>query len=134
MPEHLRNVRLSWIGFGWFVAVALTALALLALDSFGVVRVDGSFEAQWVALALVFGFTLAGFLVGTRINAAPVLHGLGIGAFSVAGWLVLNLVSRGYTGATAWDDLASWDVFVLLALQLSAAIVGVRLGVRWIRS
>src|SRR5690606_14828161 len=123
--------RPGWIAFGWFIAVSLTALVLLALAAARLVEADTPVEGVWVSLSNVFGFALAGFLVGTRVNAAPTLHGIGIGLFSLVAWAGLNLFLGEPTGLTAWDTLDAGVVVALLLLQMVAAIVGARMGVRW---
>jgi len=134
MPEHLHNVRASWIAFGWFIAVALTALAILALTVVDLVRPDTPAEQVWVSISMVFGFALAGFVVGWRVNAAPILHGLGMALFSIVAWVGLNLVLGEPTGVTAWDTLDVGATLTLLLLQTAAAVIGARLGVRRART
>jgi hypothetical protein len=133
MFESIRSVRPSWVAFGWFVAVAITSLVLLAMDAFGMMGGDEQTESLWVAVSLVVGFTGAGFLVGTRVVAAPVLHGVAIGMFSVLAWVAINLFVGEPTGEAAWRDLDARTLSGLLVLQAVAAVVGTRLGVRWRR-
>jgi hypothetical protein len=133
MSEHLRNVRPGWVGFGWFIAVALTALAVVVLTTLGLLRQGTASEGIWVAAALAGGFLVAGVFVGTRIAAAPLLNGLAMGLFSVLAWLALNLVLGEPTGASAWKALAPRTAVSLLVLQTAAAILGARAGVRWTR-
>jgi len=133
MVESIRSVRPSWVAFGWFVAAAITSLVLLAMDAFGMMTGEERTESLWVAVALVVGFTLSGFLVGTRVVAAPVLHGVAIGVFSLVAWVAINLFVGEPTGETTWRDLDARTLGGLLVLQAVAAVVGTRLGVRWRR-
>jgi hypothetical protein len=133
MHESIRSVRPSWIAFGWFIAAALASLILLALDVFGITGVDAEGESLWVAIALLIAFSVTGFFVGTRVVAAPILHGAGIGLFSLLAWAGINLFAGEPTGETTWRALDAATLGGLLLLQGVAAIVGTRLGVRWMR-
>jgi hypothetical protein len=133
MPEHLRNLRLGWIGFGWFVAVALTALAVVALSALDLLRQDTASEGIWVAGAIAVGFAIAGFFVGTRVAAAPLLTGVAMGVFSIVAWLAVNLLLGEPTNSAAWDALRPRTALSLLVLQTAAAVLGTRAGVRWTR-
>jgi hypothetical protein len=133
MHESLRSVRWSWIGFGWFIAVALTSLVLLALEAFGIIAVGAPGEALWVAIALVVGFLAVGLFVGTRVAAAPFLHGVGMGLFSLVAWFLVNLLVGEPMGQATWRSLEPLTLVGLLVLQTVAAVVGTRMGVRWVR-
>lgn len=133
MHEHVRNLRPAWIGFGWFIGVALTSLALFALTVLDLVRPDTPAEQVWVSVALVFGFALAGYFVGTRVAAAPILHGVAMGLFSLVAWAGLNLLAGEPVGVTAWDSLDAGSAFSLLSMQIAAAVIGARFGVRSMR-
>lgn len=133
MHEHFRNLRLGWIAFGWFIAVSITSLLLLTLTAFGITGPDAAGEPLWVAASLLVGFLVTGFFVGTRVNAAPILHGVAIALFSLGAWVVVNLVGEPF-GQTSWGSLPAGAVAGLLALQGAAAVTGTRLGVRWMRT
>ncbi len=134
MNESIRSVRPSWIGFGWFLAVSVGSFLLVVLDLIGLVGDDVQGESLWVAVAILISFSITGFFVGTRVNAAPVLHGLGMGLFSLVAWVLINLFLGEPTGVTTWRALEPNVLAGLLVLQAVAAIVGTRLGVRWARS
>lgn len=131
MHEHFHNVRLSWVAFGWFIAVALTGLEIVALASLDLVRAGAPVEGAWVAVAIAVGFLLSSFYMGTRVAAAPVLNGLLMALFSIVAWLALNLFLGEPTGVTAWDTLPLGSAIVLLAIQAVASVLGARAGVRW---
>ena len=133
MFESVRSVRAGWIGFGWFIAVALTSVILLGMIWLGLIQAEAPTEGLGVALALLFGFIAAGFFVGTRVNAAPILHGLGMGIMSVIVWFALNLLAGEPTDSDAWGAISPGVALGLLALQTAAAIVGTRAGVRFAR-
>jgi hypothetical protein len=133
MTEHIRNIRLAWVGFGWFIAAALTGLFLVVLSALDLVRAGAPVEGAWVAIALAVAFLFSGFYVGTRIAAAPVLNGVAMALVSVVVWLALNLLLGEPTGVTAWDTLPGGTALTLLALQAVAAVLGARAGVRWTR-
>lgn len=133
MFESVRSLRPGWIAFGWFIAAALTSLILFVLTVMRVIRPEAPTEGVGVAVSLLTGFFVAGFFVGTRVNAAPVLHGLGMGLCTVAVWFVLNLfVGQGFGGG-AWDAIDGGVAGALLGLQTAAAMVGARSGVRFSR-
>jgi len=129
--EALANLRPSWIAFGWFIAVAVSALVILGFVALGVMSPDTSEpENLWVAIALVAGFVTGGWFVGVRTGVAPILHGLGIGLFSFVVWMIVNLLPGEATGWTTWRGLPTVQAYALIALQMVAAIVGARIGVR----
>ena len=133
MFESARSLRPGWIGFGWFIAAALTSVLLFGMTALQMIRPEAPTEGMGVSVALMTGFFVAGFFVGTRVNAAPVLHGLGIGLFSVLVWLGLNLVVGEGLGGAAWDSIPGGVAAALLTLQTAAAMVGTRAGVRFAR-
>jgi hypothetical protein len=134
MPERIRDLRPTWVAFGWFLAAAIASLILIAFTSFGLLSADSDGEALWVGLAILLGFFGAGFFVGSRAGVAPLLHGLAIGLFSLVAWLVLNLLLGEPTGETTWRSLEPVTLGGLLVLQAVAAVVGARVGVRWTRT
>jgi putative membrane protein (TIGR04086 family) len=128
-------VRPSWIAFGWFIAAAVTALVLLVLYALGLAddqqaTADGD---MWAGLAMVIGFFTGGFFAGARVGAAPALHGVGIGVFSLVVWLLANLFFGEVAALSPWTALPLAATAMLLALQTVAAIVGARAGIRWTR-
>jgi hypothetical protein len=131
MHEHLRNVRVSWAGFGWFIAVAITSLELVALSALDLVRAGAPIEGASVAIAVAVGFLVSSFYMGTRVAAAPVLNGLLMAFFSVIAWVGLNLFLGEPTGVSAWDTLPLTSAVILLAIQAVASVLGARAGVRW---
>ena len=131
MFESVRSLRPAWIGFGWFIAIALTSLGLFVMIWLGIISGDAPTEGMGVSLALLVGFFLGGFFVGTRVNAAPMLHGLAMGLCSVVAWLALNLLAGG--ASDAWNAVPLSVALGLLALQAAAAVVGARAGVRLAR-
>ena len=133
MFESVRSVRPGWIGFGWFIAAALTSVLLFVLTVLDMIRPEAPTEGIGVAVSLLVGFFLAGFFTGTRVNAAPVMHGVGIGLFSVIVWFGLNLFAGEGFGGAAWDSIPAGIAASLLALQTAAAVVGARAGVRFAR-
>jgi hypothetical protein len=134
MRESLRSVRWSWIGFGWFIAAGIVSLILLALAAFDIIGGEADGETVWIALAMVVGFYISGFFVGTRVVAAPVIHGVGMGLFSLLAWVAINLFVGTPMGETTWRSTDVATLGGLLLLQLVAAIVGTRMGVRWMRA
>jgi hypothetical protein len=133
MAESLREVRPTWVAFGWFIGFALAAVGVLALTAADLIRPDTDAENFWISVSLALGFGLAGFIVGVRVRAAPLLHGLGMGLFSLVVWLLLNLFVGEPTGSTAWSVMSFGSGFMLVVLHTAAAMIGVRMGVRWTR-
>ncbi|HET6230747.1 MAG TPA: hypothetical protein VFE05_11810 [Longimicrobiaceae bacterium] len=131
--EHLQNVRPSWVAFGWFVSACVTALAVFVLIRFGLVESNGDAPGGWMALAFFVGFFVGGWFTGGRTGAAPILHGVGIGLFSVIVWLAANLLLRGFSGAS-WSALSPTLTAGLLLLQMAAAAIGARIGSREARA
>jgi hypothetical protein len=129
----LHEIRPTWIAFGWFIAVAVTGVVLLALTAFGLVEAGAEPANSWVAAAMLLGFLAGGMMTGARVGTAPVLHGLGIGLFSIVAWLLLNLLLGEPTGATAWHAMPTAIAAALLGLQTAAAVIGARIGLRLAR-
>jgi len=132
MFESVRSLRPAWIGFGWFIAVALTSLLVFVLTVVDFIQPEAPTEGMGVAVALMVGFLVAGFFVGTRVNAAPILHSLAMGLLSVVVWLGLNLFV-GEDAGDAMDTFSGGVAGSLLALQIASTIVGARAGVRFAR-
>ena len=126
--EHLQNVRPSWVAFGWFVSVAVASLLLLAMNASGMVT-DQSGGSPWTVVALLVGFTMGGFLTGARAGAAPILHGVAMGLFSVVVWLLANVVGELVSAAT-WDNINPAIYAGGLLVQIVAAAVGAHIGSR----
>jgi hypothetical protein len=133
MSTLLAGLRPGWIPFGWFVCAAISSVVLFGFIALGLVSGDPEGADPWVAAALVTGFFFGGLFVGTRVAAAPVLHGLAIGAFTLVVWLVANLLLGEPTDQTAWAGPGAVAVAALMVLHTTAAVVGARIGVRWVR-
>lgn len=123
------GIRPSWIAFGWFIAAAVTALLLLALESVRMLEPATTTARVWVAAALAVGFFVGGYVAGARAGTAPIVHGIAIGLFSVVVWLGANLLGE-LAGTTAWSELSAVDAVLLILLQAVAAVVGARIGAR----
>jgi hypothetical protein len=130
--ERFSDIRPSWIAFGWFIAAAVASLLIMAFVVLGLVTWDTlDTGGLWTAVAILVGFVVGGFFAGVRSGTAPVLHGLGIGLFSLVIYFLANLLAGEPTGVTAWGGLPPLQAAGLLTLQTAAAVVGARLGVRW---
>ncbi len=133
MPsERLHNLRPTWIAFGWFIAAAASALVLLALIALRVLPAwdTGPEVDVWTAFAFLIGFVVGGFFVGLRVRSAPILHGLGIGLFSLVVWILVNLIFVDPADPAAWYALPLSSAIALLLIQTVSAIVGARIGRR----
>jgi len=131
MPsEHIRNLRLSWVFFGWFTAVALASLALLVLDRTGLLAgTPGGF--LW-GLSVMLAFLAGGAFTGYGVDAAPDLHGVAIALFSVVAWIVAALLASAFAPGSA-GFASPLQPLVLLAIQAASAVLGARMGVRFRR-
>ena len=127
--EQLRDVRPTWVAFGWFAAVSVAGLALVILVSLGLLSRNSDDTGGWMVLSFVVGFFSGGWLVGWRTGAAPVLHGVGIGLFSLVVWLVLNLVAQAL-GLPAWIGLTAKGGTIVLLAQVGSAVAGAWYGAR----
>jgi hypothetical protein len=125
--EHLENVRPSWVAFGWFVGVAVMSLLLIALISVGIIPRGGEIGLGWVLLTVGVGFLAGGYLTGMRTRAAPILHAVGIGLFSVVFWFVANLIAGATLQAAEWKVPAASAAGAVL-FQIIAAALGARLA------
>ncbi len=121
--EHLQNVHLGWVTAGWLIAAAVTSLVVIALAGVGIVAPEGSMSAAGSILAVVVGFYVGGMFTGFRSIDAPILHGIAIGIYTLAAWLVLNLVASLVAGAP-WQRLTPTAAAAGLLLQMAAAVAG----------
>ncbi|MFQ5747692.1 MAG: hypothetical protein ACE5HF_10830 [Gemmatimonadota bacterium] len=130
--EHLRNVQLSWIAFGWFIALSVAASVILLLLGAGLVGGNRGGAPAGLALAVAVGWLVGGFITGFKTAAAPILHGAAIALFTFVAWFLLNLLFGGLTtGTQAWEFLNARATAVALLAQAVAAIAGCWLGYRY---
>ncbi|HEX2188553.1 MAG TPA: hypothetical protein VHG51_06615 [Longimicrobiaceae bacterium] len=125
--EHLQNVRPSWVAFGWFAAAAVAGLALVGLSAVGILHPTADSGGAWAMLAVLVGFFCGGWLVGWRTGEAPVLHGVGIGLFSLVVWFLANLLAS-LLGITGWTGFNPTLAAAALLLQIAAAVFGAWYG------
>lgn len=129
--EHLQNVRPTWVAFGWFLGAAAFSLVFFALVAVGLLQDDGGAGGGiWILMAMFLGFMAGGYFTGLRVGAAPILHGVAIGLFSVVVWFVANLVAGETLDASAWSSLAPEFAAGVILLQIFAAAMGARIGSR----
>ena len=129
--EHLNNVRPSWVAFGWFLSAAATGAAIIGLLALGLLPWDDTSSGNgWLIPAFFVGFFVGGWFTGLRTGAAPILHAVGIGLFSLVVWLIANLFFGEATDATAWKALPPALTAGLLLLQMVAAALGAWIGSR----
>lgn len=130
--EHLRNVQLSWVAFGWFVALAVASGVIMVLAGVGLLDRSEAGDAVGVALAVTVGWAVGGFITGFKTAAAPILHGGAMAGFTFVAWFLLNLAFGGITtGAEAWEHLTVRAAALALLVQGVAAIAGCWLGYRY---
>lgn len=130
--EHLRNVQISWVAFGWFVGLAVAAAVLLLLAGAGFSRLGGVAEVAALAVAVAVGWFGGGFIVGFKAAAAPILHGAAMALFTFVAWFVLNLVFGGITtGVSAWEYFGGRSLAAALLVQMAAAVAGCWAGYRY---
>lgn len=129
--EHLQNVRPAGVLFGWFVSVAVVSLLALLLAATGMVDPEAtSSGGLWGVLAIGIGFLTGGWLVGSRLGVAPILHGVAMGIVSVLVWFLANLVAGETVADSAWVTGSEAYYAGLLLLQIVAAALGARIGSR----
>lgn len=130
--EHLRNVRFSWVAFGWFIGLAVASGVLLLLAGLRLLDRSVTGDALGVAFAAAVGWAVGGFMTGFKAAAAPVLHGAAMAGFTFVAWFVLNLTFGGITtGAEAWEHLTMRTAALALLIQGVAAIGGCWAGYRY---
>ena len=127
--EHLQNVRLPWVLFGWFVSVAVVSLLALVLAATGMVDTEATTGGVWGVIAIAVGFGVGGWLLGARAGVAPILHGVAMGIVSLLVWFLVNLIGE-VLDATTWNDGTPAFYAGMLITQIAAAILGARLGSR----
>lgn len=130
--EHLRNVQISWIAFGWFVGLAVAMAVLLLLAGAGLLGPNRAGELLVLTAAVAVGWFVGGFIVGFKAAAAPILHGAAMALFTFVAWFALNLAFGGLTtGASAWEFLGGRSLAAALLVQVLAAIAGCWVGYRY---
>jgi hypothetical protein len=130
--EHLRNVRFSWVAFGWFVGFAVASSLVLALAALGILDRSAVVDAFGMAISVAVGWVVGGFITGFKTAAAPILHGASMALFTFVAWFVVNLMFGGITtGASAWEAISVRGAALALLVQGVAAIVGCWLGYRY---
>lgn len=130
--EHLRNVNISWVAFGWFVAFSVTSSVVLLFVGLGLMDRGMTGEALAVAVAVAFGWGVGGFITGYRTAAAPILHGSAMALFTFVVWFVVNLVVGGLTtGIDAWEGLPPRVTALALLVQGAAGVAGCWAGYRY---
>ncbi|HEX5725079.1 MAG TPA: hypothetical protein VFX98_06410 [Longimicrobiaceae bacterium] len=133
--EHLQNVRPSWVAFGWFIGAAVFSLLTLAMIAAGILDTEGArpADAFWLLLAMFLGYMVGGYFTGARVGAAPILHAVGIGLFSVVFWFVVNVAGEPF-GGDAWRSLSPAFFAGVILLQIFSAATGARIGSRAARA
>jgi len=130
--EHLRNVSVSWIAFGWFVGFAVASSLILMLAAIGILDRSAAVDAAGVAASVALGWVVGGFITGFKTASAPILHGASMALFTFVAWFVVNLLFGGITtGASAWEALSVRVAALALLVQGAAAILGCWLGYRY---
>lgn len=130
--EHLRNVQISWIAFGWFVGFAVASSLLLLMAGAGILDESFSRDAFLVGASVAIGWAVGGFITGFKTAAAPILHGAAMALFTFVAWFAVNLVFGGLTtGVDAWEALSIRVAAVALLVQGVAAVAGCWLGYRY---
>jgi len=130
--EHLQNVKLGWVFFGWFVALSVSSSLVLVLISSGFLPRSSTASDLLVAASVAIGWFLGGFFTCYRTAAAPILHGSAIALFTFVAWFILNLVLGGLTtGLDAWEQINIRGATIALLIQGVAAIAGSWVGYRY---
>jgi hypothetical protein len=130
--EHLRNVHLSWVAFGWFVGFSVASSLILALAAVGFLDGGAAADAVGVAASVAIGWAVGGFITGFKTAAAPILNGASMALFTFVAWFVLNLLFGGITtGLEAWEGITMRTAALALLVQGAAAIAGCWLGYRY---
>ena len=127
--EHLQNVRWGTVALGWFIAAAVTSLAVFAMIAVGVLSRDGHGGTVWGLIATAAGFFAGGWFMGMRAGRAPILHAVAVGLFSLLVWFLVNLLPGEMLDAESWDVGAAYAAGLIL-LQIVAAAVGGSMGAR----
>ena len=130
----MRRLHIGWVAIGWLLAISITSVLVLALSAIGIVGGVPEDESTGIGLAVAVGFMIAGFIVGLKLGAAPILHGVAMGLFSIVAWFLTNLLLGEPIGATTWRSMDFGTFLGILVLQIAAAVVGARIAVRWVRS
>jgi hypothetical protein len=130
--EHLQNVEPGWVFFGWFIGAAVFSLLLMGMMVTGLVDEETATSA-WMLIAVFLGYVGGGFVIGMRTGAAPILHAVGVGLFSLVFWLAANLLASGL-GAATWRSTAPEWVVGGILLQMIATGTGHHLASREARA
>lgn len=128
--EHLQSIRWGLIGMAWMVGASIAALLLTALIATNVVDPDSAIGVRVAIGCIAIGFFTAGLYAGLRAKAAPILHGVSIGLFSLLVWFLLNVVSAVAFPDFGWSALTPNMAIGLVLVMIVSAILGARAGYR----
>jgi hypothetical protein len=131
--EHLQNVRVGLVALGWFIGAALVSLIAIGLIAVGILTADDVGGTMWGVLAIVAAFFVAGWYVGMRAGAAPILYAVAIGLFSLLVWFVVNLIPGQLLHAESWSAGSAYTAGLLI-VQIVASAAGGLLASREARA
>jgi hypothetical protein len=126
--EHLQNVRPGWIMAGWLIAVAVTSVAIFVFVLLGFTGDAGARDTAWAVLAVAAGFLVGGWFTGYSTQEAPILHGIAIGLMSLVAWVLLNMAMVVAFRGAEWEALTAAATVAVIFTQITAAVVGCRVG------
>jgi hypothetical protein len=129
--EHLNNVRASYVGWGWLVAIASASLFVLVFIALGVLDIESSTGGRWIAIAVTLGFFAGGAFVGFMVALAPILHGILIGLTSLVVWALVNGIVSAFFPEFTWNTLNGPLTVNVILVQMVGAVLGARLGYRY---
>src|ERR1700756_4493330 len=102
--EHLQNVRPGLVGLGWFIGAAIVSLLTIALIAVGILPPDGLGGTVVGVVVIAAGFFAAGWYVGMRAGAAPILYAVAMGLFSLVLWFIVNLLPGQLLHSASWGN------------------------------
>jgi uncharacterized membrane protein len=122
--EHLTNVRPGLVALGWFIGAALVSGIAIALIAVGILTADTAGGTVWGVAAIAVAFFAAGWYVGFRAGAAPILYAVAMGLFSLLVWFVVNLIPGQLLHAESWSAGPAYTAGLLIVQIVAAAIGG----------
>jgi hypothetical protein len=128
--EHLQNVRPGLVALSWLMSIMLTSAIMMVVIGLNLVDPDSVLGTRVAIGAVAVGFFGGGLFVGTRAGAAPILHGMLIGLFSLVVWFLINVVASVAFPSFGWQALTPNLAIGLVLVMMGSAIVGTRSGYR----
>lgn len=112
------------------ISVGVASAIMFALLALNLIDPDSANATRAAIGAIAVGFFTGGLVVGIRVGAAPILHGVFIGVLSLLVWFVINVIAAAAFPSFGWQALTPNLAVAIVLIQIASAVVGARSGYR----